>query len=473
MGSSRAERILSGFGRPRQAPPAGKRNTPGPAQYNQPAKSNTADRPSYKPPAGIVTTTYFDHNRGGYWHQNNRGNWIQLTEASVKRFLRYETFAEVTHPEESKAMIDRQLMKLQTENDVDYAGSLAGYKIGLHEICGRRFLITDGPKLLVRKEGRWDTFRRFVETLLGEQTRVFYGWLRSALISLYSGAPFRPGQMLAIAGPAGSGKSLLQNLITELLGGRMGKPYRYMIGDTSFNSDLLSSEHLMIEDEAASTDLRVRRTFGSMLKNMIVNEVQSLHRKGRDALPVTPFWRVTITLNDEPENMMVLPPLDESVKDKIILLRATPFKVPYAVDDIMARNAWRLKLSAELPAFMHWLRSWRVPPSMVNVRYGVNAFQDARLAQDLEDLSPESKLLRLIDALQIWDIDRNDWKGTAADLEDRLIEKDKQGRVAKLLSYNSACGVYLARLAHRFPDRITALKEDGKTRRWSIKPLLS
>jgi hypothetical protein len=35
-----------------------------------------------------------------------------------------------------------------------------------------------------------------------------------------------------------------------------------------------------------------------------------------------PFWRLSITLNDEPENLLILPPLDESLGDKIMLLRA-------------------------------------------------------------------------------------------------------------------------------------------------------
>ena len=179
-----------------------------------------------------------------------------------------------------------------------------------------------------------------------------------------------------------------------------------MISDATFNSDLFTAEHLMIEDEAASTQLSVRRQFGSMLKNMIVNEHQSLHRKGRDALMVSPFWRVSITVNDEPENLMVLPPIDESLRDKITLLKAFVPEFPYTVDNMEGRRQFRTQLSAELPAFLRYLQTYKIPAASANQRYGVAAFQDAELMQELEELSPEYKLLAIIDRLQIWGVDR-------------------------------------------------------------------
>ena len=470
MASKGVEKILSGFGKPRTSKPQAKSNTP-PATYDKPPATNgkviQTTCPTKKPAEPLA---YFDSSRGQFWHKNSRGEWIQLSEGSIKRILRYETYVSEPNKDLQAAKIDCHLMRMQREDDVAYAGPIAGYASGIHTVCGARVLVTSGPRLLQRKEGRWETFKRFVETLLGPHVRVFYGWLRAALISLYSGPPFRPGQMLAIAGKAGSGKSLLQNLITELLGGRAGKPYRYMIGDTSFNSDICAAEHLMIEDEAADKNRSVREKFGGMLKNMIVNEVQSMHRKGRDALPITPFWRVTITLNDEPESMMVLPPINEDLKDKITLLRASPFDPPYAADDIKARNAWRVQLSSELPAFMQWLRTFRVNPANVNVRYGVNAFHDAKLLREIDELSHESKLLTLIDTLQIWNLERDDWQGTASELEARLREKDSKGLVREVLTFSSACGVYLGRLSHRFPDRIQKVEMKDTANQWIVKP---
>jgi hypothetical protein len=76
-----------------------------------------------------------------------------------------------------------------------------------------------------------------------------------------------------------AGKSLFQNLLTLILGGRTAKPYQYMMGATSFNADLFEAEHLAMEDEHASTDIRTRRHFGSQLKNVTVNDSQRCHGK--------------------------------------------------------------------------------------------------------------------------------------------------------------------------------------------------
>jgi hypothetical protein len=455
--SPEAKRIAEGAKRSR----GGEQPTPRPTPASSPAPPKKKDGPP---------VAYFDSSRGGFWSKNSRGEWIQYTEGALRRVLKYQHYDDVTDKDLQYSMIDRHLIDVQQTHDVAYAGALAGYKTGLHDVCGQRVLVTSGPRLITPKDGSWALLKDFLGVMLGDQCRVLYAWLKSALRSLYAGPPFRPGVMLAMAGPAGCGKSLLQNLITEIFGGRVAKPYRYMIGDTTFNSDLFTAEHLMIEDEAASTQLSVRRQFGSMLKNMIANEHQSLHRKGRDALMVSPFWRVTITVNDEPENLMVLPPIDESLRDKITLLKAFVPEFPYATDDMNARRQFRTQLSAELPMFLRFLQQWKIPANCTNQRYGTAAFQDEELLQELEELSPEYKLLAIIDRLQIWGVDREPWKGSATELEDLLLEKDKLRSVEKLLSFNTACGTYLTRLSRRFPERFKKHRTGKHGREWEIKP---
>ena len=160
-----------------------------------------------------------------------------------------------------------------------------------------------------------------------DQLPHVFGWLKVAYESLASGRN-RPGQALALAGPPASGKSLAQNLFTEILGGRAAKPYRYMSGGTDFNGDLFACEHLMIEDDIGTTDIRSRRNFGTRIKEFTVNQVQSCHPKQRPAISLTPFWRLSISLNEEPENLLILPPFDESLRDKIILLKTNRCPMP-------------------------------------------------------------------------------------------------------------------------------------------------
>src|SRR5262249_29583083 len=155
--------------------------------------------------------------------------------------------------------------------------------------------------------GEWPVLEKLLSNLLidkvengvtCDQRPYVYAWLKFAVEALWAGQR-RPGPVLILPGPRDCGKSLLQNLTTELLGGRVKKPYRYMSGRTDFNGELFEAEHLMIEDEAPSTDLRSRRAFGTHIKSFAVNETHSCHAKNKQALTLKPFWRVTISLNDE------------------------------------------------------------------------------------------------------------------------------------------------------------------------------
>lgn len=365
---------------------------------------------------------------------------------------------------------DRHLMHLQENHHVAWAGPLAGFKPGYYDFGFQKILVTSGPRLIVPAPGDFATLQKLFTELFRDNLKRVYAWLKASLRTLYAGHPFRPAPMLAIAGPKACGKSLFQNLVTEMFGGRSAKPYRYLTGQTPFNGDLLAAEHLLIEDDANQTDLRFRRQFGSQLKNLVFNETQSLHRKTRDAVSVSGFSRVTITLNEEAENLAVLPPIDDSLLDKITLIRAYPASYPYGKDDLAGRTAYRKQLSAELPAFLHFLRGLRIPESLQDQRSGVRAYQDPELMQELLMMSPELALLELIDTVWIWGVDRLPWTGTAGELRGILMEKDRSGRASRLLEWSNACGTYLARLQKTFPERFSGQKTGAWMRKWTILP---
>ena len=107
-----------------------------------------------------------------------------------------------------------------------------------------------------------------------DQRAYFYGWLKMAEKSVRESAPM-PGQAVVFAGPRNAGKNFVQDLITAMLGGRVARPYQWIIGSTTFNADLFEAEHLMIADEVPFQDLASRRVFGSKIKDISVNSIQS------------------------------------------------------------------------------------------------------------------------------------------------------------------------------------------------------
>jgi hypothetical protein len=339
-------------------------------------------------------------------------------------------------------------------------------------LCGQRVLVRRAARLLQPQAGECPTIDALLNGLLADpeydQVVFVRGWLKVAYEALLEGK-LRHGQMLALAGPKDCGKSLLQNVITEVLGGRAAKPYRYMCGATDFNGDLFGAEHLMIEDEVSFTDIRARRHFGARIKDFTVNTVQSCHAKNRQAVSLKPFWRVSISVNDEPENLLILPPLDDSLEDKIILLKAYKNPLPIETATLEGRQRLMATLVAEVPAFLHQLMNFAIPPELKSERFGITHFHHPELLTALSDMSPEMRLLALIDAMMAESEQPGQWTGTAADLERMLCESKHNHEARRLLDWNNAAGTYLGRLAKKYPERIKQVRT--KTQRdWVINP---
>jgi hypothetical protein len=170
---------------------------------------------------------YYDPERSCWWKKNDRDNWIKLNASDIERHLAESGF----NPRPPKGAIvsetDRILNAIQNSKDIEYAGSLAGYAKGILEFAGKRFLILDSPNLVEPRKGAWPILGAFLLNLLeGDQLSIFNGWMKVALEALRDNIR-RPGQALVFTGEKDCGKSLLQKLITLLLGGRMAKPYLY------------------------------------------------------------------------------------------------------------------------------------------------------------------------------------------------------------------------------------------------------
>ena len=426
--------------------------------------------------AGIISTAttnaFFDTGRNLYWICNQRGGWIALNETQFKRVLRQRGISPKVPEGSYVSPLDERLIEIQQTCDVHYAGALAGHAAAIYEMGERRILVTESPRVIKPKAGGWRILRAFIDGLLGDlqvdQRPFLYGWLKVGFEALRA-AMRRPGQALVIAGVHDCGKSLLQNLITLILGGRSARPYQFMSGLTPFNSDLFEAEHLMIEDDQASHDIRARRNFGAQLKNITVTEWQRCHAKNRVAISLAPFWRLSISVNDEPENLMVLPPIDDSIEDKLIILRASKAPMPMPTATLEQRKAFWQRLEGELPSFLFYLTQWEIPRELSSERFGIAHFHHPEILQAIDNLAPEFRLLNLIDDQLFRDGD-DAWEGTAEQLERLLTSENSSCRfeARRLFTFNTACGVYLGRLAKKYSDRVS-YDRTSTARLWTIK----
>ena len=417
---------------------------------------------------------YYHGTEASYWRQDECGGWIKVNETSAKHFIAEFGYSKTPREAGTNSEVDRCVMKIQSRQNVAYVGPLAGFDAGLHPMGRNRVLVTESPRFITPREGDWSTLASLWERMLvdgdNDQRPYLYGWLKSAL-ETFQNRCWKASQLLALAGPVGTGKSLTQNLMTEMLGGRCAKPYQFMMGHTNFNAHLFKGEHLMLEDEAESVDIRSRRHFAATIKNLLSARDQNCHGKNKDALILTPLWRMTLSLNDDPERLQVLPPLDNDVRDKIIILKVNGCTMPTDEEDKAA--FWR-QLVNELPAFLHFIQGYVIPEELAHERYGIAAYQHPAIVEKLQHTNPELQLMELIDRTVFGNrFHREAWEGSAAQLEMAMREGDYAPHVQRLLRHQNTCGTYLGRLKDYdepgIQGRITSRVANGYTV-WTIQP---
>lgn len=425
---------------------------------------------------------YFEPQSSRYLVRNSAGRWLPLTEAGYKRHLRARGLKSKADEGNTLSDIDAAILEVQDRRDISHYGPICGQNAGLLEANGQRILVTEDMKLPSLSKGDWTHLRAVLHGLLhdsessdiGElQLATFHGWIKSSVEALRAGK-LQQQQALALCGPPRCGKSFLQGVISHILGGRGAKAERYFSGKTPFNSDLYGAEHLILEDEHCSTRIDQRSKLGAALKQHTVSTyLGSLHAKGRNAVNLPGWWRVSITLNDDPEAMMVLPPLDRHIRDKIILLRASEFQWPMPMDTTDQRVRFHDLILSEIPAYLHWLlHDWKIPESASDpLRYNVATFHHPALAEALHCFSPEAELHELLGIAYAERIRQGiAIEATASEIEAELRNVEPM-RAERLLQFRNACGTYLGRLATKHQDHLESMRTETR-RWWVIRPSL-
>ena len=405
-----------------------------------------------------------------YYVQNELMEYVPYTKTTLKLILKSWGLRGRVHDDELQSPIDSLIADVSYGKSVSYAGRLAGIKVGCYQMNGKRVLVTSDPVILEAKEGQFPMIESVVGQLFNggeiDQRPYVYGWLKMGRKAVLEAFPM-PGQALVLAGPRNAGKNLFQDIITEALGGRAEKPYRYMVGKSEFNGDLFGAEHLCIADEVPFYDMPSRRVFGSKIKDMCVNSLQSCHGKHKEALTLYPIWRLSISVNDEAENLVMLPPLEESIEDKIMLLKVDQAIMPMKSDSPRSRVEFWDAVRAEIPSFLYFIESYVVPDELQESRFGIKAFQHPDLVEILKEMTHENRLMALMEIIVI--PDNGSWKGTLEELETALLEDSTYKRqIEKLLYYPTALMTYLRRLQKSVPERVRSYKSNDK-RGWELK----
>ena len=424
---------------------------------------------------------YFHAPSETFLSRNEAGRWQPLKIASFKRILTARGLTNKIGKGEDLSEIDLEIVRVQTENDVARYGPLCGRNSGFYESDGCRVLVTENLNLIEPQPGSAPTitavlnglFRNSESEAVGSaQIATFLGWLKSSVEALRGGRQ-QQQQALAVCGERDCGKSVLQHhIITPCLAGRAADAERYFLRGNDFNADLFAAEHLVLDDCRASTKIADRLAFAAKIKQHTVGStVASLHGKGRDAVTVRPWWRISITCNDDPESLLVLPPLNEDFADKLILLRASRFDFPDPITTSAEKEKFEAKLRSEIPAFLDFLLNrYRLPEKYVDPRrYNVATFHHPVIRECLESLSPEAELMELIDLVLFDGFNDGPVWISASDLENKILASNHHRRAERIFTFNQSCAKYLHRLSQKLPGRVRKARTAAE-RGWLLSP---
>ena len=411
-----------------------------------------------------VISDFFYAGKPGYFMKSGR-DYIPLTrEADVIKHLRLYGVDPNSQ--------DCPPCRIREEQYVSFVGEVAGHQRGAHTFNGDKFLVTKGPSIIEARPGGGDFVREFVIKLLGGndgcQYFNFLAWLQRARRAMLAG---KRDQLpaLTVAGEPGDGKSLLVEIVQLSLGGRYASAYKYLSGQTRFNSDLIRAELLVVDDDAAAKDHSSRTRFAQFIKSTLFAGSVSAEGKGTNAIQCAPVQAVLIAVNtDPPHHLRVLPELDRTMMDKIILLKTSDSPLPEGLAGNL--NLIKERVVAALPGFLHELEGldlteWKNPKTGRLICHW-----NEELVRLLRGLSPEEQLLELVCAenlfFQVSDRGERGWRGTASQLQAKLTDqmKDNAHAARSLLSWPGACGTYLSRLADDGTGRVRRLGLTQETR---------
>lgn len=320
--------------------------------------------------------------------------------------------------------------------------ALPGYKEGIYDLPGgERVLVKRSPTVIEPCEGEWPVIREVIEGLLGgggegggiDQTPWFWSLCKCWYRAFVSGSPegWKQGHAVIFTGPAGCGKNLVQELIlTALIGGRQADPLKFLMDEDQFNGDMMV-EHWLLSEIPSSQRTEDRVKFAERIKQLVANRSMRARLMRSEPSTISPFIRLSVSVNDDSDTLRSLPVVGDGYGDKIIIFHCRRAKLPILGDADLSRGKvvgaegeageWddegeddtfsrekkmRRVVAEEMPHFIHWLlHEWKIPVELLTPvaenenprRFGFRSFHHPVIKQELFDDTPAAQLMRLID----------------------------------------------------------------------------
>ena len=222
------------------------------------------------------------------------------------------------------------------------------------------------------------------------QKVLWISWLHHFYKNSFDGTP-RAGQCMFVAGGSNKGKTLMNH---RLLGGMMGGHSdiaSYVTGDDNFNENLFEVGLGTVDDQLASSDRRSHLRYTALLKKLVANNVLSMRAMFKGSVDIDWCGRLSVTMNEDPESMRMLPDLDINNRDKVVILRCSPQPINFLAD--VERT-----IQQELTYFCRYIYDFCIPKECAgSPRFGVKSYIDPHLRGESDYSSVTYATVEMLD----------------------------------------------------------------------------
>lgn len=386
----------------------------------------------------VLRDTFYDGRK--FWAKQDDGKWLDESTEVFRCALRTDFGLDPKPPKGGTCSeVDRAIREVQRNRRVKSAMPFVHMSKGLIKVDGEFHLNTCSINCMepAADGGEWGENFSWLAKLLDEmygedQLPHLMAWWKR----FYQGGLERKpvlGQAIFTVGPVGCGKTLFQcNILAKAVGGHMDST-DFIVEGNQFSGAFVQKPIMSIDDSSPASDARRHSQYSARIKKIVANPHQYYNEKYASAGQITWLGRVMVSLNEDPESLRMLPDLQQSLMDKIMIFKVKrpsfPFPESYEVDRIV---------DEELPHLLRWLLDWDIPEVLKGAsRFGVMSYHHPSLHRQALESGHQYAFVEVLDLFledfHVAEPTTEGWTGTAADL---LSQMKLNERIAPI------CGEY-------------------------------
>jgi hypothetical protein len=354
--------------------------------------------------AKLADMFWFDGNN--YWSDRNTpGFWRTVNRTDAQIPIKKAGCNPRPKKGQQVSEVEEVLNYIQEQRRVNCAVPLLFESEKLVEYNGKRLLNISSKQVMQPAEsGDPEQFPWIYDFVMnafdGAQSGVpakeyFIAWFKRFYESSYQQDP-QQGQSIVIAGEAHAGKSFFANwIIGKAMGGSCDAS-DILLGNTKFNENAAHNAVWLCDDAVAQGDLKTRQELALRLKAMAAKPMMRYEPKFVNAVDLPFKGRVIVCGNIDPESLRILPTMDGTIKDKIMLFRIDPKYRPHFFNKNSDNESRAVN---ELPFFLRWILNYEVDSRVVdrdNTRFSVKSFHHPTLVLAANVEQPEARLAEII-----------------------------------------------------------------------------